>query len=120
MAGHGPFSKSFDDLNFTDNYMFCKVLQQNTELCKKMLEILLHMEIKEVKVIESEKPIENFYNSKGVRLDLYVKNDDESFDIEMQTCNYENLILRAVIIRVPWIRKKCYEAPIIPPLKKVT
>ena len=95
MASRGPFSKSWDELSFTDNYIFCKVLQQNKELSQKMLEILIGIEITNVDIVESEKTIDNFYGTRSVRLDVYAKNETQAFDIEMQTCNYENLLLRA-------------------------
>ena len=95
MASRGPFSKTWDELDFTDNFMFCKILQNDKDLCRRMLEILLGIEIDRVKVLESEKTIDLFYDSRSVRLDVYAKNSKQAFDLEMQTCNYDNLLLRA-------------------------
>ena len=43
----------------------------------------------------AENPIENFYDSRGIRLDVYVKDSGRIFNIEIQTGNYDDLILRA-------------------------
>ena len=32
--------KKFEDLTFTDDFMFCKVMQ-NTDLCKRLIEMIL-------------------------------------------------------------------------------
>ena len=43
----------------------------------------------------AENPIENFYDSRGIRIDVYVKDSGRIFNIEIQTGNYDDLILRA-------------------------
>ena len=34
-------AKKYDDLTFTDDFMFCKVMTTNPELCHELLEIIL-------------------------------------------------------------------------------
>ena len=68
----GQFSKRFEDLQFSDNYIFCKVMK-NKSICKRMLEILLGMEIESIEYVETEHPIENYYDARGIRLDVFVK-----------------------------------------------
>ena len=58
MANTGPFSKKWEDLEFSDNFIFCKVMQ-NENLCKQMLEILLGIEIHHVKHIRQENSYED-------------------------------------------------------------
>ena len=94
MSGTGQFSKKWEDLEFSDNYMFCKVLE-NLDLCQELLEILLHIKIDHLEKPVSEKTVQPEYNAKGIRMDVYVKNSNKVFDIEMQTGNYEDLLLRA-------------------------
>lgn len=94
MASTGPFSKAWEDLQFSDNFIFCKVMQ-NTAICKEMLEILLNIKIDHVELIQQEKQIENYYESKGIRMDVFVKDCKRIFDIEMQVGNYEDIFLRA-------------------------
>jgi len=92
--GKGQFSKPWEELEFSDNFIFCKVMQDE-ELCKELLEILLGFQIEKIEYIKTENQLENFYDSKGVRLDVYVKDSKRVFDIEMQTGNYTDLIMRS-------------------------
>ena len=91
---NGQFTRPWKDLTFKDNFIFCKVMK-NEEICRKMLEILLKIKVEKIEYIESEKTIENYYESRGIRLDVYVKDSDRIFDIEIQTGNYDDLLLRA-------------------------
>ena len=90
----GQFSKSFEELEFSDNYMFC-VVMKDIEVCKKFIEILLSIEIDTIEYVETEYPLDVIYNSKGIRMDVFVKNSTTVYDIEMQTSNYSDLIMRA-------------------------
>ena len=96
MASRGPFSKRWQDLRFSDNFIFCQVLKDK-EICKKLLERLLHIKIKELVEPVYEKTESPKYDSKSIRYDVYVKEQSGTriFDLEMQTGNYENLLLRA-------------------------
>ena len=78
--------KRYEELEFTDDYLFGKILTSRPDLCKKLLEMLLGIEIKEIRPPEGQKTIETAYDSRGIRLDVYV-NDDKGtvFDLEMQT-----------------------------------
>jgi len=41
--------KEYDELRFTDNFLFCKVLENNKELCKELLELILGKKIQKIK-----------------------------------------------------------------------
>ena len=86
--------KKFDDLTFSDHYMFEKVLQ-NKEICKEILERLLKINITHIEYPEIEKEISPYYETKGVRLDVYVKDKDEVFDIELQNFMDVSIPLRS-------------------------
>ena len=60
-----------------------------------MLEILLHIEIKRIEIVEGEEVFDIDWESKGIRLDVYVKGDDKIFDLEMQCINKPDLPKRA-------------------------
>lgn len=90
----GQFSKPWEELNFSDNYIFCKVMK-NEELCKEMIEILLKIKIEKIEYINTEQHIETRYDSKGIRFDVFVKDSNRIIDIEMQTGNYDDLFLRS-------------------------
>ena len=83
----------FDDLTFADHYMFEKVLQ-NKEICQELLERLLKIKIDHIEYPEIEKTISPYYETKGVRLDVYVKDSDKVFDIELQNASDVDIHLR--------------------------
>ena len=34
-------AKRYEELTFTDDFMFCKVLQNNPDICKELTELIL-------------------------------------------------------------------------------
>ena len=87
--------KPYDELTIQDNFLFQKVMR-NKRICKLTLERLLDIEIKDISYTEEEKAIDVRLDSKSIRLDVYV-NDDEGtvFNIEMQTSkDMEELVKR--------------------------
>ena len=75
--------KPIEELTFTDDYMFGYIMR-NEEICKELLERLLKIKIKRLEYPELQKSISPYYEAKGVRLDVYVKDSDKVFDIEIQ------------------------------------
>lgn len=82
--------KPFEELTFSDDWMFQKVLH-DPEICAELVERLLHINVGHVEYPELEKVIEPFYTSKGVRLDVYLKDSDKVIDIELQSYPMEAL-----------------------------
>lgn len=77
--------KNYEELEFTDDFMFCKILEKRTDLCKELLEIILSKKIKRVEV-NKQKAIDITYTAKSIRFDVYVEDEDNTvYDIEMQT-----------------------------------
>lgn len=76
--------KSVKDLNLEDDFLFAKVMTDEY-ICKIVLEKILGIDIKEVKLPEEQKVINILAQNKGIRLDIYV-NDDKGtiYNIEMQ------------------------------------
>lgn len=91
----GTMGKSYSELQFTDDFMFWNVLVRNPNLCKELLELILNISIREIRLFEGQKTIEPKYDSRGIRLDVYV-NDDENtvYDLEMQTTLKRHLAKR--------------------------
>ena len=85
--------KRWEDLTFTDDFMFCKVMS-DPDICKELLEILLHIKIERLEFQEPQKSFKLTSESRGIRLDVYVKDSNRVFDIELQTTNERNLELR--------------------------
>lgn len=82
-------------LTFKDNFLFSKTLELFPDLCKKILELILQLNIKRINFPEREKVIEARTDSKGIRLDVYVQDDlNRSFDIEMQVADSDNISKR--------------------------
>lgn len=40
--------KLYEQLTFTDDFMFCKVMTNHPELCKELLELILGIKIQEL------------------------------------------------------------------------
>lgn len=93
--GIESFPKKWEELTFADNFIFCKVLENDTELCRQVLELLLHIKIDRLEAPVAEKTMLGLIDSKSVRFDVYVKDSDRVFDIEMQTVKKSDLPKRA-------------------------
>lgn len=88
--------KRYDELEFVDDFLFCKILTTRLDLCKEFIELILDIDIKKIRRSEYQKTIELKYDSRGVRLDVFVNDDkDTVYDLEMQTTNKSDLPKRA-------------------------
>ena len=87
--------KSLESLTLADRFLFFKVMQDG-ELCKRLLEIILGVEIERIEYLEGEKTIEVFRESKGIRLDIYVRDGRFTvYNVEMQAVYASNLPQRS-------------------------
>ncbi len=85
--------KKWEDLDITDDYIFSKFMQEpNT--CKDVLEILLPFKVGKIEYIQYQKTIEVAYDTKGIRLDVYVKDSNKTYNVEMQVGTSQNLAKR--------------------------
>ena len=76
--------KPWEELTIRDDYMF-KLVMRRKRICRKILERILGIEIADIHYLETEKSITAVYQGKGIRLDVYVKDDKETvYNIEMQ------------------------------------
>jgi predicted transposase/invertase (TIGR01784 family) len=88
--------KRYEDLTFTDDFMFCKVLSSNEDICKELLELILGIRIRKIVILNKQQEISITADAKGIRLDVYVEDDDDSvYDIEMETTKKKNLPKRS-------------------------
>ena len=76
--------KSFDELTFADDGMFQTVMK-DPEISAELVERLLGVRVKQVEYPELEKTIEPYYTSHGVRLDVYLKDENKVIDVELQS-----------------------------------
>ena len=90
-----PLEK-WESLTLADNFIFCKVMEDNPDVCKELLEMLLEIKIDRIEKPVSERNFKVDFDSKGIRFDVYVKDGTgRCFDIEIQTANFINLSKRA-------------------------
>ena len=75
--------KTIEELTFTDDGMFQAVLHE-PDVCAELVERLLHIKVGKIEYPELEKQIAPYYTTKGVRLDVYLKDVDKIIDIEIQ------------------------------------
>ena len=85
--------KPVDELTFTDDFMFGTVMK-NKGICKGVIERLLHINVGKIAYLSLQKTIAPFYESKGIRLDVYVSEPNRVFDIEIQTSLPPELLKR--------------------------
>ena len=82
-------------LTLTNDFIFFRVMQ-NEKLCKKLLEVILKVKIKRIRYHEVQKFFKKTYMSKGVKLDVYIEDDDNTvYDVEMQARTVKNLPKRS-------------------------
>lgn len=87
-------AEKWEKAGLANNFIFYKVMRNNPKECKELLEILLEMEIDHIDMNQEETVIID-PNSKGIRMDVYLKNETQSFNIEMQATDTKELSKRA-------------------------
>lgn len=87
--------KSFDELTISDNYMFSKVMLNQT-LAKHFLEVILGCKIKEISYPSYEHTIDIRYDAKSIRLDIILEDDQHAiYNLEMQATKLDYLVKRS-------------------------
>ena len=84
------YLEKYEDIKFTNNFAFCKVMQ-NEEICREVIETLLHIKVGKLVYKSFEKELKLEPDKRGIRLDVYVADSDRVFDLEMQTTDKKNL-----------------------------
>ena len=75
----------WDAMTIKNNFLFQETLRNKT-LCKYLLEHVLHIQIKTIRYMETEKTMTAQLRSKNTRLDVYVEDNlGNVSDVEMQT-----------------------------------
>ena len=88
--------KNFDDLDFTDNFMFCKVMELYPDICKQVTEVITGRKIRTIVQSQAQKTIEITDGNRGVRFDGYFEDDEDNmYDVEMQAYREESPLLRS-------------------------
>ena len=85
--------EKWENAGLENNFIFYHVFHNNPDLCKILLEILLKIEIDHIEMHNEETIIVD-YEAKGVRLDVYAKNETQAFNLEMQVADTKDLTKR--------------------------
>ena len=84
--------KKFEDLDFTDDFMFCRVLEYHPEICRELAELITGRKVTKIVSVEKQKPIKPTSDGKGVRFDVYFSDEGSRvYDFEMQNQVKKNL-----------------------------
>ena len=86
-------NKTIQQLNLEDDFLFAKVMSDK-DVCRKVLEKILSVSIREVSMPSTQKTINMLYDGKGIRLDVYL-NDDEGtvYNVKMERGKHKKSIL---------------------------
>ena len=95
MPGTLTAEEKWEPADLTDSFIFYKVMTENPDACRRLLERLLHVSIEKIEIL-GEKSLGIDSESKGIRLDVYVKDENRVFDVEMQVKNTGELPERAI------------------------
>ena len=77
--------KKYEDLCFTDDYMFWTVMTNYEEICLQVVELCIGRRVHEIRYKEGQKSLQAAPASKGIRLDVYLEDEARTlYDIEMQ------------------------------------
>ena len=83
--------KTIDELTLMDDYMFAQVMRDTRHL-KPLLQLVLQVPIAIIELIEPQKTEKEGYDSKGIRLDLYVTDEQGTvYNVEVQTTSKKHL-----------------------------
>ncbi len=85
--------KPFEKLTIQDDYLFKRIMFEK-DICIRFLEALLQVKIRDIKYIGVEQGLKETYLGKGIRLDVYVEDDNNIiYNIEMQVSSDDNEFL---------------------------
>ena len=93
----GNKMKPFDELSFSDNYMFTTVLEdkRNLNIAKGIVELALGKKVKDIRIVGVEKHVQARYGGKITRFDVLLEGEDSYIDVEMQVRKLLNFPLRS-------------------------
>jgi len=78
-------------LRFTDDFLFCKIMEDRPDIARDLVELILNRKISKV-VVKKQEPIEITSDGRGIRLDVYAEDEENTiYDLEMQTTIHTEL-----------------------------
>ena len=82
--------EKWKNATLANNFIFYKVMRKHPDACQRLLEMLLDIKIEKMEMSQEE-TIALDHDSKGIRLDVFVKDTGKMFDIELQVANTQEL-----------------------------
>ena len=82
--------KPYEELEFRDDFMFGKVMQDK-ELCREVLECLLQHPVGELEDPVPQREFRYTSDGKPIRLDIYTRDEDKVYDAEIQNLNNKSV-----------------------------
>ena len=86
--------EKWESATLANNFIFYKVMRHHPDACRHLIEMLLKIKIERME-IHNEEVIDIDHDSKSIRLDVYVKDSERLYDIEIQTTDTKDLPERA-------------------------
>ena len=78
----------FEDLQISNDFMFKEVMKSNKGLCKRLVGSIMQQDIEDIVYIETEKTLQPYYDSRGIRLDVILADKNHTrYNLEMQAKN---------------------------------
>ena len=89
----------FENLPISNDFMFKEVMKSNKQLCKLLVGSIMRKDIEDIIYIETEKTLQPYYDSRGIRLDVIIADENHTrYNLEMQA---RNVISKAGIALLP-------------------
>ena len=89
----------FEDLKISNDFMFKEVMKSNKGLCKRLVGSIIQQYIEDIVYIDTEKTLQPYYDSRGIRLDVILADDNHTrYNLEMQA---RNVISKAGVALLP-------------------
>ena len=87
--------RQWQTLTISNNFIFGKTMELYPDLCRRLIEKILHVKIRRIEYLEREKIMEERLDCKGIRLDVYVADElNRVFNLEMQVTKDDGLSKR--------------------------
>ena len=90
-----PEEERWENLTLANDFLFGRIFQ-DSDLCLRLVRIILpELNIKRVSFPVLQKSIRETFDTRGVRFDVYLRDDDDRIiNVEMQPVNRDNLMKR--------------------------
>lgn len=82
--------KKWEQATIANNFIFYKIMRNNPDVCKELLEILLEIKIDHIDMRQEEE-VAIDYGKKAIRLDVYAVGNEEAYNLEMQATDTNEL-----------------------------